>query len=45
MLILARTTPADAVARPTEALSLFYTDFDRRYVEAREIDALVLVLR
>jgi acyl-CoA dehydrogenase len=40
MLILARTTPADAVARPTEALSLFYTDFDRRYVEAREIDKM-----
>jgi acyl-CoA dehydrogenase len=40
MLILARTTPTDAVARPTEALSLFYTDFDRRYVEAREIDKM-----
>jgi acyl-CoA dehydrogenase len=40
MLILARTTPAEAVARPTEALSLFYTDFDRRYVEAREIDKM-----
>ena len=38
MLILARTTPADRVARPTEGLSLFYTDLDRRYVEAREID-------
>jgi acyl-CoA dehydrogenase len=40
MLILARTTPTDAVARPTEALSLFYTDLDRRYVEAREIDKM-----
>jgi acyl-CoA dehydrogenase len=38
MLILARTTPADRVARPTEGLSLFYTDVDRRHVEAREID-------
>jgi acyl-CoA dehydrogenase len=38
MLILARTTPADEVARPTDGLSLFYTDLDRRYVEAREID-------
>jgi acyl-CoA dehydrogenase len=40
MLILARTTPADRVARATEGLSLFYTDFDRRYVEAREIDKM-----
>jgi acyl-CoA dehydrogenase len=40
MLILARTTPLEAVRRPIEGLSLFYTDFDRRYVEAREIDKM-----
>lgn len=40
MLILARTTPADQVARPTAGLSLFYTDFDRRHIEAREIDKM-----
>jgi acyl-CoA dehydrogenase len=40
MLILARTTPADRVARPTEGLSLFYTELDRRHVEAREIDKM-----
>ncbi len=40
MLILARTTPADRVARPTEGLSLFYTEVDRRHVEAREIDKM-----
>ncbi|MPZ45667.1 MAG: acyl-CoA dehydrogenase [Betaproteobacteria bacterium] len=40
MLILARTTPADRVGRPTEGLSLFYTDLDRRHVEAREIDKM-----
>ena len=29
MLLLARTTPLDAVKRKTEGLSLFYTDLDR----------------
>ena len=37
MLILARTTPLDDVARRTEGLSLFYTDLDRRYIDVREI--------
>ena len=37
MLILARTTPLDQVARRTEGLSLFYTDLDRRHVDIREI--------
>jgi acyl-CoA dehydrogenase len=37
MLILARTTPLDKVARRTEGLSLFYTDLDRRYIDVREI--------
>ena len=37
MLLLARTTPLEQVEKPTQGLSLFYTDFDRRFVEAREI--------
>jgi len=37
MLILARTTPVDAVKRRTEGLSLFYTALDRKYVDVREI--------
>jgi acyl-CoA dehydrogenase len=37
MLILARTTPLDQVARRTEGLSLFYTDLDRRYIDVHEI--------
>jgi len=37
MLILARTTLLDQVARRTEGLSLFYTDLDRRYIDVREI--------
>ena len=38
MLVLART--AAAGARLTDGLSLFYTDLDRRFVEAREIDKM-----
>jgi acyl-CoA dehydrogenase len=38
MLILARTAPA--AAKPTDGLSLFYTDLDRRYVEVREIEKM-----
>jgi acyl-CoA dehydrogenase len=37
MLILARTTPVEEVKKPTLGLSLFYTDMDRKHVEAREI--------
>jgi acyl-CoA dehydrogenase len=40
MLILARTTPLEEIKRPTDGLSLFYTDLDRRYVEVREIDKM-----
>jgi acyl-CoA dehydrogenase len=37
MLILARTTPLEDVAKPSDGLSLFYTDLDREKVEVREI--------
>jgi acyl-CoA dehydrogenase len=37
ILIIARTTPKDQVKRPTEGLSLFYTDFDRSRIEATPI--------
>lgn len=37
MMILARTTPLAQCAKRTDGMSLFYTDLDRRYVEAREI--------
>jgi len=40
MLILARTTPLEQVKHKTEGLSLFYTDFDRRRIEVREIDKM-----
>ena len=36
MLLLARTTPLEQISKPAQGLSLFYTDFDRRFVEARE---------
>jgi len=40
LLILARTTPLEEVQHKTEDLSLFYTDFDRRFIEVREIDKM-----
>ncbi|HEV8646926.1 MAG TPA: acyl-CoA dehydrogenase family protein [Burkholderiales bacterium] len=40
MLILARTAAAPAGGKPTDGLSLFYTDLDRRYVEVREIEKM-----
>jgi len=40
VLLLARTTPLEAVNRPTEGLSLFYTDLDRSHVEIREIEKM-----
>ncbi|WP_296596263.1 acyl-CoA dehydrogenase family protein [Phenylobacterium sp.] len=37
MLIIARTTPKEEARRPTEGLSLFYTDFDRSRITATPI--------
>jgi acyl-CoA dehydrogenase len=37
IMILARTTPKDKAAKPTQGLSLFYTDFDRGRIEANPI--------
>jgi acyl-CoA dehydrogenase len=40
VLLLARTTPANEVKKPTDGLSLFYTKLDRDYVDVREIDKM-----
>lgn len=40
ILLLARTTPIENCRKPTEGLSLFYTDFDRSKVEVREIEKM-----
>ena len=40
VLLLARTTPLEDVKKPAQGLSLFYTDFDRRYIEVREIEKM-----
>lgn len=40
MLLLARTTPLSEVAKPTQGLSLFYTDLDRGKIEVREIEKM-----
>jgi len=37
MLILTRTTPIEEAARPSQGMTLFYTDLDRNQVEVREI--------
>jgi acyl-CoA dehydrogenase len=37
ILIIARTTPKDQVAKPTQGLSLFYTDLNRDHIEAKPI--------
>ena len=37
ILLLARTTPLDQCRKPSEGLSLFFTDLDRHYVSVREI--------
>lgn len=37
ILILVRTTPLEQVSRPSEGLSLFYTDLDRTQVSVTEI--------
>jgi acyl-CoA dehydrogenase len=39
-LLLARTTPIEQCAKPTQGLTLFYTDFDRSYIEVREIEKM-----
>jgi len=40
IVLLARTTPIEECARPTDGLSLFYTDLDRSAVEIREIEKM-----
>ena len=40
ILLLARTTPLEDVKKPTEGLSLFYTDLDRSFVTVREIEKM-----
>lgn len=40
ILLLARTTPLEEVKRPTEGLSLFYTDFDRSRIRVHEIEKM-----
>jgi acyl-CoA dehydrogenase len=40
VLVLARTTPLEAVKRRTEGLTLFYTDLDRNRVSVRAIEKM-----
>jgi acyl-CoA dehydrogenase len=40
VLLLARTTPRDECLKPTDGMTLFLADLDRRYVDIREIPKL-----
>ncbi len=40
MLLIARTKDESETARPMDGLSLFYTDFNHDYIEARVIDKM-----
>jgi acyl-CoA dehydrogenase len=40
ILLLARTTPREEATKPTQGLTLFYTDLDRAHVEVREIEKM-----
>jgi acyl-CoA dehydrogenase len=40
ILLLARTTPLEEVRTPTQGLSLFYTDFDKKRVAVHEIEKM-----
>ena len=40
VLLLARTTPLEEARKSTLGLSLFYTDFDRKHIEVREIEKM-----
>ena len=40
ILLLARTTPLEGIAKKTQGLSLFYTTLDRTKVEVRRIDKM-----
>ncbi|HZA49334.1 MAG TPA: acyl-CoA dehydrogenase family protein, partial [Myxococcaceae bacterium] len=40
MLLLARTTPLEESKRPTQGLTLLYTDVDRSRIDVREIDKM-----
>jgi len=40
VVLLARTTPQDQCERPTDGLSLFYTDLNRAHIDVRVIDKM-----
>ncbi len=40
ILLLARTTPRDEGKKPTDGITMFYTEFDRDYCEAQVIEKM-----
>jgi acyl-CoA dehydrogenase len=40
ILLITRTVPKEECARPTDGMTLFYTDLDRKRIEVREIEKM-----
>jgi len=40
IMLLTRTTPYEQCKRPTDGMTLFYTDLNRDYIEVKEIDKM-----
>jgi acyl-CoA dehydrogenase len=40
IMLLTRTQPYEASVRPTDGMTLFYTDLDRKHIEVKEIDKM-----
>jgi acyl-CoA dehydrogenase len=40
IMLITRTTPIEECKRPTDGMTLFYTDLDRRYVQVTEIEKM-----
>ncbi len=41
IILLARTTRQEDCAKPTDGMTLFYTDFNRSHIDARKIDKMM----
>ena len=40
ILLLVRTTPIEQCTKPTDGMTLFYTDYDRNYIETQVIEKM-----
>nr|MDP2190312.1 acyl-CoA dehydrogenase family protein [Rhodoferax sp.] len=40
IMLITRTTPIEECKKPTDGMTLFYTNLDRKYIEVREIEKM-----